>query len=97
MLHTSHDERAQALCTNFVQQAANAQGLGTKIGKQHSVWKAGTKHIFKNTVKCSCLCKDMAKLFSKGFYNSNQCGSGTYIIVLCFQKRNYQEVCMCGW
>ena len=30
--HTSRDERAQALCANFVLQATNAQGLGTRQG-----------------------------------------------------------------
>ena len=30
--HTSHDEWAQALCANFVLQATNAQGLGTRLG-----------------------------------------------------------------
>ena len=30
--HTSRDERAQALCANFVLQATNAQGLGTRLG-----------------------------------------------------------------
>ena len=29
--HTSRDERAQALCANFVLQATNAQGLGTRL------------------------------------------------------------------
>ena len=29
--HPSHDERAQALCANFVLQATNTQGLGTKL------------------------------------------------------------------
>jgi len=29
---TSHDERAQALCANFVLQATNMQGLGTRLG-----------------------------------------------------------------
>ena len=28
----------------------------------------------------------VATVFSKGFNNSIQCGSGTYIIVLCFEK-----------
>ena len=34
----------------------------------------------------------VSTVFSKGFYNSTQCGSGTYIIVLFFEKWNYQEV-----
>ena len=29
--HTSRDERAQALCVNFVLQATNAQGLGMRL------------------------------------------------------------------
>ena len=29
----------------------------------------------------------------EGFYNNIQCGSGTYIIVLCVQRWDYQEVC----
>ena len=32
--HTSHDERAQALCTNFVLQVTNAQGLGMRLGRR---------------------------------------------------------------
>ena len=35
----------------------------------------------------------VSAVFFKGFYNNIQCGSSTYIIVLCFQKWNYQEVC----
>ena len=33
--HTSRDEQAQALCVNFVLQATNAQGLGTRLRKAH--------------------------------------------------------------
>jgi len=29
--HTSCDEQAQAFCVNFVLQAMNAQGLGTRL------------------------------------------------------------------
>ena len=32
--HTSRDERAQALCANFVLQATNAQGLGTRLHRE---------------------------------------------------------------
>ena len=37
--HTSRDERAQALCANFVLQATNAQGLGTRLRLVHTVNK----------------------------------------------------------
>ena len=32
---TSRDEQAQALCTNFVLQVTNVQGLGTKARPPH--------------------------------------------------------------
>ena len=35
----------------------------------------------------------VSTVFFKGFYSSTQCGSGTYIIVLCFLRWDYQEVC----
>ena len=36
----------------------------------------------------------VSTVFFKGFYSSTQCGSGTYIIVLCFLRWDYQEVCV---
>ena len=54
----SHDERAQAFCVNFILQATNGQGLGTRLykaiqtlGKRHS-WKTSqTNIVIKWTIK----------------------------------------------
>ena len=67
-----------------------------------SSWKwlnisAGRLKINKTQLwKTQLFRQEHSTVFSKGFYNSIQCGCGTYVIVLCFQKLS-GSLCGGGW
>ena len=51
-----------------------------------------TKHNYENGLLIQGH-SQVSAVFSKGFYNSTQCRNSTYIIILCFERWNYQENC----